>query len=214
MRSVLLLLITLACLTASAQTNEFEGEVRYVHYFKYKKFVKDTGLVIRQFGNSSYYYYKKGSYVWKFNGSDLEKEFSYNSTRKVYSKMRNKDTVQIVKPSLDTILSYSIRKNADTILGLPVDELTIVTATKADKNNKITRRIYYSSKYPILPQHASHLISFANNQVFKLTKALPLRIELETEKLPFVIRMQAVRVIPRTVTPEELALPKGVKIKG
>ncbi len=215
MRSVLLLAIALIPFLGNAQQAEFEGEIRYLHYFRYKKFVMDTGMVVRQFGNSSYYLYKKGNYVWKFNGSDLQTEYSFNSSRKIFAKKKNNDTLFVSKPVItDTILRYDIKKNADTILGIPVNMLTIVTANKANRKNEITRRIFYNAKYPVLPQHASHLYSYANNEVFKLIKAIPLRIEMESEFWPFVVRYQAVRIIPRTITPAELQLPKGAKYKN
>lgn len=220
MRSVLLLLMVfltpffVKAQTTTPKQTEFEGEIRYLHYFKYKKFIKDTGILIRQFGNSSYYYYKAGSYLWTFNGSDLQKEYSFNSSKKVYTKYKRTDTLFENRiTSLDTILQYTIRKNADTILGVPVNELTVITAKKANKSNQITRRIYYSSKYPMLPQHASHLYNLADNEVFKITKAIPLRIEIESDAWPFSVRYQAVRIIPRKIAPTEFQLPKGPRGK-
>lgn len=215
MRTVLLLAFVFASFIVNAQKPEFEGEIRYMHFFRYKQFVPDSIPVIREFGNSSIYLYKKGTYKWTFSGSDLQDEYSFSNTRKTYNKYKYSDSIILNKNIVrDSILKYEIKKNVDTIMGYPVDMIAILTGKKNDPRSQLLRRIYYNSSFPIQPQSVSHLKSFANDEVFKLIKSVPLRIEMETQTWPFVVRYQAYSIKKRPVSDTELQLPKGAKVKN
>ena len=215
MRTVLLFALAFVPFVMNAQQKpEFEGEVKYVHYFNFKKFLQDTTPTLRQFGNSSYYKYRKGSYNWTFNGADLITEWSYNATGKVYDRYSKSDTIFLNKVTRgDSLLQYEIKKNVDTILCYPVDVIMVLTGKPNQPATQMVRRIYYSNQLPLNPKHASHLKSYSNHKVFALIKAIPLRIEMETQAWPLVVRYEAVEVKRRPVTDAELNLPKGAIIK-
>jgi hypothetical protein len=196
------------------QQPEFEGEIRYLHFFNHKRFLKDSTPTLRQFGNSSSYKYKKGSYNWTFNGADLVTEWSSNATGKIYDKYRNSDTIfSIRNVQGDSLLRYEIKKNVDTILGYPVDVIIVLTGKANQPGTQMLRRIYYSSQFPINPRHASHLKSYSNDKVFAMIKAVPLRIDMETQAWPVIVRYEATSIKRRTVADAEIDLPKGAIIK-
>jgi len=200
--------------TVSSAQKEFEGEIHYLHLFHFRQTGIDSMQVIKDFGSSSKYFYKNGSYKWTFETSELQTEYYLAEKAKVYDKEVHNDSI-FLNPfdSEDTLLRYEIKLNVDTICGYPCDMIRVLIAKKEHPDYVMKRYIYFSNQLHLNPEKFKSYTTYCNNQVFELTHAIPLRIEMDVAAWPFTMRFEAVRVIQRQVTAEEIMIPKNVPVK-
>jgi hypothetical protein len=167
----------------------FEGLITYSIDYESKTTNVSSNQFDELMGTKQYYAIKKGNYKSVFNGSFIKLQIYRNDENRNYSLTAKSDTLYYENYSInkDKALSYEIKKNQDTIMGIPCD-LIIVKAEKS------TTSFYFNSDYKInselFKQH-----NYSNwYYIISKTKALPLKTVTETEQ--FIMTSVAIEITP------------------
>ena len=197
MRYILLIALLTAFKLTFSQNNadEFEGKIYYQNSFKFDNSKVDSIEVIKGFGSSSVYSYKKGKYHWASFDSGLEFEI-FNSELKLmidkYSTSDSLDLIDVYNKG-DSLLSYSINERDTVICGYKCKSIKLRLSSRFD-GSEFSRTLYYSPDLKIDPSHFEGVKSYAGEFAYKLMKSVPLKIEMEYTGFPLVISICAVHV--------------------
>jgi len=197
-----------------SSTVEFEGKVYYTNSFKIKQPAIDSNDLIKSFGSSSIYTYKNGQFIWKSQGSQFQYEIYNSFSGSLVDKYDDSDTLYKIDifNKGDSLLSYQIIENADTICGYNCNAIKVVLQSLTD-SSIMKRTIFYSPKLFINPDYFENYRSYANYKIYPLTKAVPLRIITEYDGLPVEITMNANKVEQTNIDDKEFQLDKSLFIK-
>jgi hypothetical protein len=110
------------------------------------------------------------------------------------------------------LISYNLIENADSICGYNCDAITVVLQSIRNKSI-IKRTLYYSSKLSIDPKYFKNYRSYANDKIYPIIKAVPLRIVTEFDWLPVEITMNAYKVEKTDISDKEFKLDKSLFVK-
>lgn len=210
MKAILFLLLALPGTGILAQSNEFEGEIHYAHLYQFRVKGIDTMAILNDFGSSSKYYYKAGSYKWTFEKCRMKEEYFSSTAGKTFDRYTDSDTLFLQPDSEgDTLLRFEIFKNADTISGYVCDRIRVLIGNKFNKDAFLMRLISFSPELAIDPEKFKKFGSYCNYEVYKITRSAFLRIEMIAPHWPFVLRMEATKVVPRSVNTEEITIPEN-----
>lgn len=216
MRILISILLLFLNGNSEAQTiKEFEGIIKYNHYYNFQNFDGDTAELKKQLGLSSVFYYKNGDYKWIIQTEIPIVEYYDSKTQTVYSIYGENDTLfQSRKNGYnDSLLVFKIRNDSDSVCGNRCQIAETVVVNK-DEPDMITKRIlYYSPAISIDAKHFNLYRSYASNKVFEEIKCWPLKIELQGSFIPCVFIMEAVQIIPRQLLDSEVFLPMNKPIK-
>lgn len=184
-----------SCSFAQSPPKEFEGRKHYKNTFIIKQSVIDSLELVKSLGASSIYSYKTGKFLWRSYGSDFQYELWDSQTGIVVDKYGSSDTLQTIDvfKKADSLISYKITRNADKICGYICDAIQVEIQTFPDKSI-MKRTIFYSSQLYVNPEHFKKYRSYANYQIYPITKSVPLRLVTEYEGLPVVIIINAEKV--------------------
>lgn len=194
--------------------DEFEGKIYYVNNFKINQPIIDSIELVKSFGSSSIYTYKKGQFIWSSKGSAFQYEIYHSSSRLLVDKYNYADTLYKIDVlnKVDSLISYKITENADSICGYNCNSIQVVLQNTKDKSI-IKRTIYYSKQLSINPEYFNEYMSYGNNKIYPLTKSVPLRIITEYDGLPIEITMNAIKVEQVNINDKEFQLDKRLFIK-
>lgn len=210
MKNLLFCFLLLAQIKVFAQTKKFEGEIHYLNLYQFAVKGIDTMAILKDFGNSSTYYYKNGSYKWTFEECKMKEEYYSAITGKTFDRYEHSDTLFFQKNSEgDTLLRYEIQENADTICGYVCNRLNVLIGNKNDKEALLMRFIFYVPELIVDPEKFKEFGGYCNYEVYKITKSAFLRIEMLNSYWPFKLRMEATKVIPRSLSEKEVSMPEN-----
>jgi len=172
-------LLLLFAIQVNAQN--FEGEVVYSNHFtsKIQNFTDEQlGTMI---GTKQEYFIKDGNYKSFLNGQSVTMQLYDYRTNRLYNKTVKTDTLYWFDASINTdgVISFEIKRNADTILGNQCDAIIMKTQTG------ITT-IFYTTQYKVDSKaFVNH--NYSNWAFFTLkTGALPLKTIIETDQFKMV----------------------------
>jgi hypothetical protein len=188
-----------------AQTSVFQGQVDYKHLFHFKEAGVDSMKALKAFGTSSQYITRSGFYKWVFYDGE---EYYSSIDGKTYNRYADNDTLFLTKGSEgDTLLRYEIYPNADTICGYICDRIKVTIRNRYRDDYILTRIISYAKDLPVNPEDFRLFESYCHNEVYKITRSIPLRIEIDTNYWPFIMCYYAIKVDHRPVTEKEVRMP-------
>jgi hypothetical protein len=185
----LTLLSCLLLVVIKLNSQSFDGLIRYSNNYD----SKDNNISSEQFnyllGTKQIFAIKSGNYKSVFNGKFIKLQIYRSDENRNYSLTAKSDTLyyEDYSKNIDKALSYEIKKNQDTILGVPCDLIIV-------KSLNSTTSIYFNSKYSVDPEvYKNH--KYGNwHYIISKTKSLPLKIINETDK--FIMTSVATEIIP------------------
>lgn len=213
MRLIIFILLLVSQFKLGAQVKEFEGEIHYQHLYRFALKGMDTAAILKDFGIASKYYYKEGTYRWTFDSCNMAEEYYSPKTGDSYKRKTNSKDYTLNKGGQNKLLRYEVKENADTICGYACDRIMIMTCDKSDKDNILVRNIFYAPELVIDPERFKKFGSYCNYEVYKITKSAFLRIEMVSPYWPFAFRMEATKVVPRSLAMTETTMPEDAVIK-
>lgn len=160
---------------AFAQT--FEGLIKYNNNYQIKMTKQDSEQLNTLMGTKQVYVFKGDNYKSVYNGTFIKMQIYKGDENKNYTLTGKNDTLywEDYSQNKDLALSYEIKVNQDTILGI-VCNVIIIQSTLSKTY------YYYNSQYSI----NSELFKKHNYgnwyYIISKTNALPLKIIYETEK--------------------------------
>lgn len=182
-----ILLLFFCCMNIHSQI--FEGIFTYSINYESKSSNITSDQLNSLMGTKQWYAIKGGNYKSVFNGDFIKLQIYRNDENRNYNLTAKSDTLyyEDYSKNKDKALSYEIKKNQDTIMGIPCDLIIVKT-----KKSKIS--FYYSSDYKVSPESfKGH--NYGNwHYIVSKTKALPLKTVTETEQ--FIMTSIATEVKP------------------
>jgi hypothetical protein len=120
----------------------FEGEIVYKNSYTSKLPGLSDDRLRELIGDRQEYYIKGSRYRSVTNGGIIVLQVYEPQANRVYNQRPGNDTLYWVDAAAnpDVVVSWTIRRNADTILGVPCDLLSI-------KTNNGSQLVYYSARY-------------------------------------------------------------------
>lgn len=185
------ILFALFCLNFSlySQDYNFEGKSVYKINYESKSPQVSSDQLNSLMGTKQIYSIKGGNYKSLFNGVFLKFQIYRNDENRIYNLTAKSDTLyyEDYSKNIDKALSYEIKKNQDTIMGLPCDLIIV----KAEKSKIL---VYFNSNYTVNPElFKEH--NYGNwYYIISKTKALPLKTVTETEQ--FIMTSIATEITP------------------
>lgn len=185
----LTLLLYLLLITINLNGQSFEGMIQYSNNYE----SKSTNISSDQFnyllGTKQVFVIKSGNYKSAFNGKFMRLQIYRSDENRSYSLTAKSDSLyyEDYSKNVDRALSYEIKRNQDTINGIPCDLIRV----KAE-GSKIS--IYFNSDYKVNPElYKNH--NYGNwYYIISKTKSLPLKIINETEQ--FIMTSIATEIKP------------------
>jgi len=185
-RLILLVVLLNSCFL---QSQDFEGMIVYSVNYDSKSTDVTSDQLNSLMGTKQWYAIKGGNYKSVFNGNFIKLQIYRSDENRNYSLTAKSDILyyEDYSENKDKALSYEIKKNQDTIMGVPCD-LIIVKAEKSKTS------YYFNSSYKVNPElFKRHNYGNWYYMVSK-TKALPLKTVTETEQ--FIMTSIATEVKP------------------
>ena len=171
------------------QSQDFEGMLVYSVNYESKSSDVTSDQLNSLMGTKQWYAIKGGNYKSVFNGNFIKLQIYRSDENRNYSLTAKSDILyyEDYSENKDKASSYEIKKNQDTIMGVPCD-LIIVKAEKSKTS------YYFNSSYKVNPElFKGHNYGNWYYMVSK-TKALPLKTVMETEQ--FIMTSIATEVKP------------------
>lgn len=185
----ILLLSQFVCLLSVSMAQSFEGKIMYSNNYESKIPTYPSKQFNMLMGTQQAYVIKGDNYKSAFNGTFIKLQMYRGDENKSYSLTAKSDSLywEDYSQNKDKAVSYEIKQNQDTILGIPCDMLVI----QAEKSKTY---FYYSSKYGINPElFTKH--NYGNwYYIISKTKALPLKTVFENEQ--FIMTSVATEITP------------------
>lgn len=200
MRSFILLLILCCSFSfANAQTQpakEFEGYIEYTHKFKITGSAASMAQLKAAFGTSSVYYYKNGHYKWVFKGSRAQYELYDPARNEFYVYYADQPPVMVGADAPVKVLKDSVLASKVQLAGYSCSQYKI-TSVMPDKGNW-TRIFSYNNRLSLNPAHFAKCGANDLKHIYKVTKALPLKIEVMGTG-DYTMSYEAVKVVPKAL---------------
>lgn len=207
MKTLLIFAIICTSLTGYTQ-KQFEGRIKYNMAFTAKTSSIDIETLKKELGTHVDSYYKKGFYKEIANSSWMSYQLYRHDSIALFFKNHVQDSL-VMKVSVNDEpiedFSYSIIENADTILGNICNQLVVT-----DKHG--TKSFYYSSNYPINPEHYKNFTNANKHEIVRLMKAIFLRLTMNYEL--FTVDIIAAEITPMKLKDEIFALPENAIIQA
>lgn len=182
-----LLLINTSLIENSKEEKEFEGRINFDVEFELKDDRVDKNGLSDFFGVKKEFLFKNGKYKWITKKGNLEFEiFNYSiDSLNTISKTSN----------IDTLYFHNFTHSSDSILSIDSLEIKSICGIECqgirfnmtnEEKTKITRTLYFpinSMKYQ--QNYYTNQKELCNNFIYKYGGAIPLRLELEMDHIPF-----------------------------
>ncbi|WP_417885762.1 hypothetical protein [Zunongwangia sp.] len=159
------------------QSQDFEGMIIYSVNYKSKFADVSSDQLNSLMGTKQWFAIKGGNYKSVFNGKFIKLQIYRSDKNRNYSLTAKSDSLyyEDYSENNDKAVSYEIKKNQDTIMGVACDLIIV----KAEKSKTF---YYFNSNYKVNPElFKGH--KYRNwYYIISKTKALPLKTVTETEK--------------------------------
>jgi len=203
MRKLLVLIMSAFAIMIFGQT--FEGKIIYQNSYESKIPNMSNEQLTSMMGSIQDYIIKEGNYKSSTNGSMMQWQLYINNDNKLYSKMKNSDTIfwNDGATNTDEVLKTEVNKEVTEILGYKCDEIILTCKSGVQK-------YYFNSKVNVdAILFAKHL--FGNWYDFiKISQALPLKSIIESPQ--FILISEAKEVKQMKFDDKEFQLPENAKL--
>lgn len=183
----------------------FEGTMIFANSYKSKSpQIKDEQLN-SMMGTTQDYFIKGGNYKSVCNGTFVKSQL-YRSAENISYSLNAKSNLfnsEDYSKNKDVATKYEIKKNVETVLGIPCDLLIVYTP-------KTKAYYYYNKKYGVDSElYNKH--QFGNwYAILSKTKAVPLKVIYESEY--FVMTSIVEKITPEVLDDKVFAKPDKDKI--
>lgn len=170
-------------------SQSFEGMLVYSVNYESKSSNVTSDQLNSLMGTKQWYAIKEGNYKSVFNGNFIKLQIYRNDENRNYNLTAKSDTLYYENYNVnkDKPLSYEIKKNQDTIMGISCDLIIV-------KTEKSKTLFYFNSDYKVNSElFKEH--NYGNwHYIISKTKALPLKIVTETAQ--FIMTSVATEITP------------------
>jgi hypothetical protein len=218
-KHILVIVLFITSHTYSQTTNkEFEGTITYKTTIVPKVKDLDSNIVRHMYkvcGRESVYYFKAGNFKWVPKNSDLEYEiFNYSKGSVLVEKVRGNDTPRIRDiGKADSIVSVKKIKQK-TILNILCNAAQFTVTDAAKPGAQLIRTMYYpvnGLKYQT--DYYSKYKVTGNSYIAAWCKAIPLRLEVNSNAMPVIIVYEAVKIQRKPVADAEFQFDEKLAVK-
>ena len=198
-------MIIYLCLSFNTFAQSFEGKIIYKINYKSKVANYPSENLNRLMGTKQIYMIKDNNYKSIFNGFFIKMQLYRGDENKGYTLTVKSDTLYREDYSInkDKALSYEIKKNQDTIMGIPCDVIII----QAEKSKTY---FYYNSNYSVNPNDFKQHKYGNWYYIISKTKALPLKTVYENAQ--YIATSIATEIKPERLNDEIFIIPNNVTI--
>jgi hypothetical protein len=198
--TVMIAFATMVC------AQNFEGKIIYKNSFVSKIPQLTDAQLTKLMGDRQEYYIMNSGYKSIVNGSYSQMQVFNPELNRIYHKLSSSDTLYWIDAGKenDPVVSHSVEKNKENILGYACDVLTIKT-----QDGMMT--YYFSEKLKIDPELFKDHRYMNYGFIVSLTKALPLKVITENKQFRMV--SVATEVIPQKLKESFFEIPAGTPTK-
>ena len=160
----------------------FEGIITFKNTYKSKIKSMNSDQLNTLMGTKQDYYIKNSNYASLLNGAFIKKQIYLSSENRGYTITGQTDTAywEDYKVNKDSMLTYQILLDKDTVLGIPCNLLIIQT-----KSSKAY--YYYNSNNLVIEPSKFKNHNYGNwYNVISITKCIPLKTIYENEQFQMV----------------------------
>lgn len=207
MKNFVLVLLLFLCNQTIYSQHYFEGEVHYHNEVIKKDSSFDVTSIISYPSKGSILYFKNGDWMQTPDTGIVEYTYFNHITNRNIYKMRYLDTLLFYnynKLSADQppVTSVTVIENADTILGLKCNKVTLETAAR-----KLS--FFYNPELKIDPEWFKNTSGGYYNIIYENTKALYLQVIIETDSYISIVKAEKIvkRKLPDNFFPNVSTMP-------
>jgi hypothetical protein len=177
-KSVIFIFVMMNFLNLKAQSQLFEGTVKYAHYLE----ITDTTMKKQDmalslyFGSASILYIKQGHYHWKFADCSQESQTYIPTTNTIYDKFVKNDTLYTSNAGIanETIIQEEVKDSKTVVLGEKC-KVMIVKSKFPKSGDKRIRLYYFGKKHTLHPDFYQKYKMNGNDKIFAKIGTVPLR---------------------------------------
>lgn len=187
MKNIVLILSLVVSLSTQAQN--FEGKIIYKNSHKSRVTAYSDAQIDIALGDKQEYYIKGNNYKSLFNGNYIKSHLYIGKENHAYTQYAQSDTLYIEDCGInsDSVISFEIMENQDTIMNIVCDMLVI--KTKSGGTSKYFFNANYCEVNPeIFNRHKYGNWYFAISKM----KALPLKSIIETPEFTLIVTAQEI----------------------
>lgn len=193
---------------AQPSAKEFEGVITYKTTITPLVDNIDVEQLYNAFGRGREYYFRQGKFKWQPSNVKLEYEIwnPDNSSNCLIDKFHANDTLYYteVDQIKDTVIDIRALETK-RILGIDCKGFAFSVQTKADASI-FKRIIYYAlDSLPVKP-YCLNFKAMGQNVVANHKLAIPLRLELISDDIPFTIIYEATNIQWKSLSDKEFAI--------
>jgi hypothetical protein len=198
--------MVLIAFTTKASAQNFEGKIVYKNSFVSRIPQLTDAQLTTLMGDRQEYYILNSDYKSTVNGSYSQMQLFNHQENRIYHKLSSSDTLYWIDAGKenDPVVSHTIERMKENILGYSCDVLTI-------KTQDGTMTYYFNEKLKIDPVLFKDHRYMNYGFIVSLTKALPLKVIAETKQ--FRMESVATEVIPQKLEKSFFGIPAGTPTK-
>lgn len=186
----------------------FEGKVIYKNEHKSKLPQYSDAQLDHILGDKQEYYIKGNNYKSIFNGNYIRSHLYVGKENKAYTHYAQSDTLYIEDcgKNRDSIISFEILKNQDTIMGIACDMLVI------KKASGFIKKVFFNSNYYKINPELFKLHTYGN-WYFTLSKIQAVSLKSIVETAEYTLIVTAQEIIPMKLDETLFTLPQNQPVK-
>lgn len=195
-------LLTLVLGSVSAQSDFFEGVVRYRHFIESKDTLANEWEVMNMYGSGADFYISKtGAYRIEPQETPVEWQIYDPQRGRLYFKFIKRDTVYwhpASMPTEEVLEVYPVKEEKDFLLGYTCHLLMMKVKTKGNNPDILGKMYFFAPELKVNAEAFARHQTNSQDRVMSITKSIPLRI---------VVLQRHYRVIMEAEDVDERDLP-------
>jgi hypothetical protein len=195
-RTLILLIfvfVSLACAPVWAQSDFFEGLVRYRHFIEVKDSLANEWEAMNLYGSGADFYINKNGAYFKFTKRDT-----------IYWHSATIPTEEVVEV-------YPVKKEKDYLLGYTCHLLMMKVKTKGSHPEILGKMYFFAPELKVNAATFAHHKTNSQDRVMAIMQAIPLRVVVLQRH--YRVIMEAEEVKERNLAADLFQIPSGLPQK-
>ncbi|HZG01519.1 MAG TPA: hypothetical protein VEY71_10975 [Chitinophagales bacterium] len=194
-------IINLQAVDGNRRSKLFEGEITYRNDFVVKTKDVDLAYLKDVFGKTAHLYFKEGNYLEVYDTGYYLKQLYIRDDNKIYFTKSISDTLYWVDCGEKGagMLRYEIKRQQETILGIPCDQLITYYDNK-------TVSYFFADTLKINPDWYARYVTTDKNIKSKLMGSMYLKYKIEYDN--FTVTVTATTIKEARLNDDLFRLPK------
>jgi len=217
-RTLILLIfvfVSLACAPVWAQSDFFEGLVRYHHFIEVKDSLANEWEAMNLYGSGAdFYINKKGAYRIEPKGTPVEWQIYDPAKARIYFKFTKRDTIywhSATIPTEEVVEVYPVKKEKDYLLGYTCHLLMMKVKTKGSHPEILGKMYFFAPELKVNAAAFAHHKTNSQDRAMSIMQAIPLRVVVLQRH--YRVIMEAEEVEERNLAADLFQIPSGLPQK-